>query len=71
MVFPILCLINKMSAGERREPLDVGTKQEMYLQTKERLQVIIQETKRKEERPEECPLIHTVAKGGVLLLMLY
>ena len=60
----------KMSVGERREPLDVVTKQEMYLQTKEGLQVI-QETKRKEERPEEYPLVHTAAKEGVLLLLLY
>ena len=35
-------------AGERKEPLDRGTMQEMGLQTKEGLQVL----KRKEERPK-------------------
>ena len=54
------------SAGEKREPLDLGAHQEIDSQTKEGLQVV-QEMKRKEERPEECPLIHTVATRGVLL----
>ena len=55
----------RMSVGERREPLDVVTEQEMNLQRKEGLQVL-QEMNRKEERPEEYPLMHTAATGGVL-----
>ena len=42
----------------------------MDFQTKEGLQVL-QETKRKEQKPEEYPLMHTAAKEGVLLLLLY
>jgi len=53
----------RMSVGERREPLDVVTK--MDLQRKEGLQVL-QEMNRKEERPEEYPLMHTAAAGGVM-----
>ena len=49
-------------AGERREPLDRGTKQQLDLQTKEGLQVL----KMKEELPEEYPLVHTAATRGVL-----
>ena len=51
--------------AEGREPLDVGTEQEMASQTKEGLQAL-EETKRKEERPDNCPLMHTAAMRGVL-----
>ena len=51
-----------MSVGERREPPDVVTKQEMELQRKEGLQ----EMNRKREMPEGYPLMHTAATGGVL-----
>ena len=56
---------DRMSVGERREPLDVVIRQEVDLQRKEELQVV-QEMNRKEERPEEYPLMHTAATGGVL-----
>ena len=52
-------------AGYRREPLDVWTKQEMDLQTKEGLQVL-QEMNRKEEMSEEYLLMHTAATRGAL-----
>ena len=55
----------RMSVGERREPLDVVIRQEIDLQRKEELQVV-QEMNRKEERPEEYPLMHTAATRGVL-----
>jgi len=58
----------RMSVGERREPLDVVTELEMNLQElqrKEGLQVF-QEMNRKEERPGEYPLMHTAATRGVL-----
>ena len=51
-------------AEERREPLGVGTRQEMDFQTKEGLQVL-QGVNRKEEKPEEYPLMHTAAKEGM------
>ena len=50
---------------ERGEPLDAGTNQEMDSQTKGELQVL-QEMNKKEERPEEYPLMHTAATRGVL-----
>ena len=56
---------DRMSVGERREPLDVVIRQEIDLQRKEELQVV-QEMNRKEERPEEYPLMHTAATRGVL-----
>ena len=51
--------------AEGKEPLgnDVGTEQEMDSQTKEGLQAL-QETKRKEESPDDCPLMHTAATRG-------
>ena len=56
------------SAGEKREPLDLGAHQEIDSQTKEGLQVhVVQEMNRKEERPEKYPLMHTAATRGVLL----
>ena len=53
------------SARERGKPLDLEANQEMDLQTKEGLQVL-QGNGRKEERPEEYPLMPTVATRGVL-----
>lgn len=49
-------------AGERRQPLDRGTKQE---KTKEGLQVV-QEMSRKVKKTKEYPVIHTAAMRGVL-----
>ena len=52
-------------AKERGKTLDLEANQEMDLQRKEGLQVL-QEMNRKEERPEEYPLMHTAATRGVL-----
>ena len=57
-------------AEERGEPLDIGIKQEMDLQTKDELQVH-QRMKKKEERPEEYPLMYIAATRGVLWLLPY
>ena len=51
--------------AERTELLELGTEQEMASQTKEGLKAQ-EETKRKEERPDNCPLMHTAATRGVL-----
>ena len=55
----------RKSVTEGREPLVIGTKQEMDSQTKEKLQAL-QEAKWKEEIPDDCPLMHTAATRGVL-----
>ena len=57
----------KSRKPEGKEPLgdDVGTEQEMDSQTKEGLQAL-QETKWKEESPDDCPLMHTAATRGAL-----
>ena len=55
----------RMSVRERRELLDVVTRQEIDLQRKEGLQVL-QEMNRKREMPGEHPLMHTAATIGVL-----
>ena len=49
---------------ERGELLDVGVKQEIDLQTEEGLQEL-QDMKRKEERPDEYPLMHAAVTRGV------
>ena len=55
----------RKSAAEGREPLDLGTELETDSQRKEGLQAL-QKAKRKEESPDDCPLMHTAAKEGVL-----
>ena len=57
----------KSRKPEGKEPLgdDVGTEQEMDSQTKEGLQAL-QETKWREESPDDCPLMHTAATRGAL-----
>ena len=54
----------RKSAADGREPLgsDVGTEQEKESPTKEGLQAL----ERKEESPDDCPLMHTAATRGVL-----
>ena len=56
-----------MSMADGREPLgnDIGTEQETESPTKEGLQAL-EETKRKEESQDDCPLMHTAATRGVL-----
>ena len=53
------------SVADGRKPLVIGTEQEMDSPTKEELQAL-QKAKRKEESPDNCPLMHTAAKEGVL-----
>ena len=57
--------VEEKLTGERGELLDIGAKQEMDLQTEEGLQEL-QGMKRKEELPEEYPLMHTASTRGVL-----
>lgn len=57
-------------AGERRKPLDVGTKQEIKLETKQELQVL-QEMNRKEARQEEYPLMPTSPTRGMLYMIIF
>ena len=57
----------RKSVADGREPLgnDVGTEQETESPTKEGLQAL-EETKKKEESLDNCPLMHTAATRGVL-----
>ena len=49
--------------GEKGEPLDMWVKQEIVLQTEEGLQEL-QGMQKKEERPDEYPLLHTAEIRG-------